>query len=1630
MTSKPSPGDGNCLFRAINRGVCQFRACPDHVILRRQCVEAIQQIPELYNRFGFPEDLRTFTNDMSQDGHYGDEICIHALAIVLQLYIEVFLPEHPVQLFGSPNNPVIKLAYNGADHFDVIIPNHAFRHMVPAVPKLADKPDPGNQSGKKFVIISSNVTSLRKNWTILKQLPADIYCCQETTLNAAGQNSMKRTLARDKFHALLGPPSKYKFSGSQRAISLWNAGSGGLATIAKLHQPMKNISSNGDPFTIGKCTVTWVPLGMGRRGLYLYNIYGFVGAGPRNKTAFEKNDLLIQQIFEHAASLGDVPILLVGDFQTNPAESKILGSLISNGSYHDLGALLSDAAWTYQKGQDTSIRTRIDLALCNNIMMPLINNLEILDGVGLPAHRPIKISLSFAPHHDVKFVYRSPKPFPVCEPTPESKVVIDQEVWQPMLDTWNEQLRSLPNSSDLQNSINSLFTTWSSTAEDVLLKLASVEGASFHGRGAFPTLINKHVAAPPANEQLGAATIRLLSLLKLNRRMQQLLRKDFQIPDESVGFSQLSRLQRKCEISWQRLLPNETAPDFAHKQCILDASCFLETHIREAQVTITTDRIQTFKERLIADWQATKKATYRWLRDAEPNMVPIFQTDIHEYAVRHRELHQHMYDAWFPIFNRFAQEPEPSFRDFLEKFPHCLPTEFEFSAQRPFVVRDITEEQVSATIHQMKPSAPGADAWRVHELQMLSCFSIQTLAQLLNAVETTGTWPEQLQEIPVAALKKGSGATAKDVRPISLASLIYRLWAKIRWADLQPWHLAWLPPELKGGAKHREAIDAYYELMLEVENSAHSKHPLYGILYDYTKCFDYVPWSIENGLLCALGMPDRISMPLFAFSRKIVRRFKFGNSMGPAIPNTNSIMQGDPLAILRINALIAAWTRVINTTGLCRISAFIDDKNMRSASLSGLQAGIDLTADFDRAIAAEVNSNKTVLFANSPQNILAVQTVTLNGNSLQVVRNDRLLGGHMCFTAKRAVWLANQRAQRFLETAKRISLCPLSVDARAMLLATAAATKYTFGLELGACHIHVERALRSQVLSAIWSKRQKKCVDIVLSLCFKGHNFDPVQLKLFWPFKIARRQLRKHDHFRALWTHNWLLSLDKRQAQHARSQFSGPLAVMQAAVNTLSLRWTSPFEFEFQFDQERVIILHLLSGDDAYFGHIFRFIINQFLWKRASQRKAFASVRIGVDKPTTIKLLNSKSLAEYDRGILRSILSDAITTQKHLYQNKHVDCPTCPFCWSDIEDVEHLFWSCPRWASIRAEFLTPHQLLSIHELPISIRRCGVYPLSDAQINYIRDSHANLQFQPKDWPVEPCVFAQPLQLAMIHIVKARNVAEPLDMPDGFQWFDPRPAVAQRQQDDPKSSKSAATALPAVISTHDENGFLLSTSARPGGSKYQYVRKVKDVYRVVLPVDGKRHNFGPYHSESAAAEKVKQFLAQVKEGTAALTRGQKRTEKFDTSLQEQLETLNRTAELEKRHLVTFEAKVKCVFCETSVHKYHAIKFANRLCHKLTDLVDRKGSHTRAQTSSNTRKGVFSSQVQNHNLMAVENFLHFLINADTNPECRYCGKIFKKSQIKTAMGQRCPFQHSVDTTAPNPPVRRRLVGKQPAS
>ena len=87
--------------------------------------------------------------------------------------------------------------------------------------------------------------------------------------------------------------------------------------------------------------------------------------------------------------------------------------------------------------------------------------------------------------------------------------------------------------------------------------------------------------------------------------------------------------------------------------------------------------------------------------------------------------------------------------------------------------------------------------------------------------------------------------------------------------------------------------------------------PLHGALLDFAKCFDTLPQGILFRLAEEIGMPTRVLSPLRAMYGSLRRRFRLGASVGDEWQATNGILQGCPLSVFLLNALMAVWSRAV-----------------------------------------------------------------------------------------------------------------------------------------------------------------------------------------------------------------------------------------------------------------------------------------------------------------------------------------------------------------------------------------------------------------------------------------------------------------------------------------------------------------------------------------------------------------------------------------------------------------------------------------------------------------------------------------------------------------------------------------------
>eukprot|EP00973_Karenia_brevis_P051540 7158540-Karenia_brevis.AAC.1 len=95
-------------------------------------------------------------------------------------------------------------------------------------------------------------------------------------------------------------------------------------------------------------------------------------------------------------------------------------------------------------------------------------------------------------------------------------------------------------------------------------------------------------------------------------------------------------------------------------------------------------------------------------------------------------------------------------------------------------------------------------------------------------------------------------------------SAVYRLWAARRLADLRQWQEQWATKGQHAFRGGHSVEDIFWTLALKVEDSMLHGRPLFGINFDYTKCFDLVPHSILLPLVEFMGLPGRVMRPLKA----------------------------------------------------------------------------------------------------------------------------------------------------------------------------------------------------------------------------------------------------------------------------------------------------------------------------------------------------------------------------------------------------------------------------------------------------------------------------------------------------------------------------------------------------------------------------------------------------------------------------------------------------------------------------------------------------------------------------------------------------------------------------------------------
>ena len=404
---------------------------------------------------------------------------------------------------------------------------------------------------------TANVTSLRAHPAV-GEWDVDVCALQEVRLTEeemkGAANDVKGYGAKQ---LLFGAPCRRSQGSDPLRTRTQN---GGVAIMTCADIPTRAVPPQCAQQAWNECRFTHaqVAYGSGGRNISVFSFYGVCADSDRTEQ-------LLTGIFEEAASLGDIPVFIAGDFNVEANESLAIRAAISSGKWVDaadtyaqqLGKAAENTCYT-----STSSGRRIDLVLANHVAAPAISKVVVWKESCLPVHRPVVLTLDLT-----RYEQKAPQARP-----PLSLIGDDWTKWpakkEKELAAKVMQENAAPEADLTKMSVEDRWARFCKIAEDYLLKRGAADSdpkqQRHRGRGEVQPDVLRHRTARMDCDTPDAVNLETAQLQKTCRQMEQLIgdrRKRFGQPSaESLNERQLwAKIRKKKHLlksdTWDLDLP-------------------------------------------------------------------------------------------------------------------------------------------------------------------------------------------------------------------------------------------------------------------------------------------------------------------------------------------------------------------------------------------------------------------------------------------------------------------------------------------------------------------------------------------------------------------------------------------------------------------------------------------------------------------------------------------------------------------------------------------------------------------------------------------------------------------------------------------------------------------------------------------------------------------------------------------------------------------------------------------------------------------------------------------------------------------------------------------------------------------
>jgi hypothetical protein len=732
---------------------------------------------------------------------------------------------------------------------------------------------------------------------------------------------------------------------------------------------------------------------------------------------------------------------------------------------------------------------------------------------------------------------------------------------------------------------------------------------------------------------------------------------------------------------WPHCMDNTVAPP---SRIVQQLKWTLQSRVSEEKAAFHRRCLEAWRRKLqIHDPHG--KHMYKWLNLEDQGQRICFLEEKGRMVTDEAILDVLLKREWAEVHRRRPTHPEPDTDTFCKLF-------LKEEASHEFLVEDINLGRLEVALGMMNGAAAGGlDGWRPAELQELPQGFLLLPLALIQHAERTGEWPAVCQRVAVSLLKKEGPASPLNHRPISVSSVLYRLWGAIRWTDLVNWQRTWLHDEQFGFHPGRSCEDAAVTVLLDADLARASGTHMAVLDLDLAKAFDRMPLAITLRLAAFKGIPGRVFKALCGWHKDLTFRYKFREGFGTQWRATNGFPQGCCISCILMNMHVAVWMSAIKAievpVGLgVRPIAYADDQKVQVTATPGalhqmsvfLNCTLSTSALWAAVTDQEYNVKKCKIWLLNKKAKRTLGRVLFQGTPLPFVPGMSLLGYEIQAihppTAK--AMKSTARLKSVEATAWRLRALPKDLAAKDRALAAKYISKAGFGLSFFRPEDSVLMKADRALMSHIWRGPSNRAVEAVMILHMKAH-----QSALMWAAPLAA--LRVHTkHIQGaygsakkpveMWTLAWKI------AQEAPDVVQGPVAVFMKALDQLGWSWVAPTRVATA--EGSIIDLHATPRTEIL--HMGRDSLRRMAeQKLALRRPTFDAAGKRWDRKKFWSIIDTCG-DHYMRSLLRSVSVGAVFWGNIRLSMGVVTTDRCEWCGEAQDSSYHWVAECPytlRW---------------------------------------------------------------------------------------------------------------------------------------------------------------------------------------------------------------------------------------------------------------------------------------------------------------------------------------------------------------